>query len=275
MSERMSGMRRSLAPTTLLLLAAALGFPGGSDAAEPLEDAIRGTIRITEGGHSATAFVVDLGKAEEETRRYAIVASTRVFRETEESICTLHFRVAHQESGYTRLNLGLRIRKGDEPLWVQHPTADVAAIFVDLPDVADVVPFKVEQIATEKFFDSKRIGVGQEVYIPCFPAKVESNDAGFPVLRKGSIASYPLNRPSVGDGILIDYPYFGGDSGAPVTVIVDDRPIVIGVAVGMLRQVEELESEFEERTTHTPISLAGAARSVLILETLDRLKKSE
>jgi hypothetical protein len=148
-------------------------------------------------------------------------------------------------------------------------------MFVELPEHVDVAPFEIDRIATDALFDSKRIRVGQEVYVPCFPAKVESNDAGFPILRKGSIASYPLNRPTVGGSILIDYSHFGGDSGAPVTAILDGAPVIVGVATAMIRQMNKIESEFEERTTHTPLGLATAVRSVLLLETLEKLKASE
>ena len=275
----MNGSIASMVPTFhatgALVLAATLAFTANAAAAEPLEDAIRGTVRMTEGSASATAFIVDMGEGAEKERRFAIVTGAHVFQDLDAETCTLHFRVPDEEHGFARLGVGLKIRKDDEPLWVRHPTADVAAMYVELPENADVVPFGIEQIASEDSFDSKKIRVGQEVYVPCFPAKVESNDAGFPILRQGSIASYPLNRPTVGDSILIDYSHFGGDSGAPVTAIIDDRLVVVAVATAMIRQMNKIESEFEQRTTHTPLGLATAVRSVLVLETLEKLKKSK
>lgn len=257
------------------LIVAMLAFAANAATAEPLEDAIRGTLRITEGSSSATAFIVDLGEGvKDEQRRFALVTAAHVFQEMEGESCTLHYRVPHEAKGSTRLEIRLKFRNDGEPLWVRHATTDAAAIFVELPENADVEPFEIDQIASEALFDSKTIHVGQEVYVPCFPAKIESNDAGFPILRKGSIASFPLSRPTVGDSILIDYSHFGGDSGAPVTATIDGRPVVIALATAMIRQMNKIESEFEERTTHTPIGLATAVRSVLILEMLEKLKQS-
>lgn len=274
MTSRILTSCRSFSYVTALLITATFAIAGNGNSAEPLEDAVRGTVRITEGSSSATAFIVDLDSAAEKEKRFALVSAAHVFQEMEEATCTVHFRIADEKGGFARRETELRVREEDEPLWIRHPTADVAAIFLVLPEKVDVEPFRIERIASEELFDSKKIHVGQEVYIPCFPAKIESNDAGFPILRKGSIASYPLNRPTVGDSILIDYSHFGGDSGAPVTAIIGGEPVVIGLATAMLRQMDTVSTEFEERTTHTPLGLATAVRSVLILETLEKLKQS-
>jgi hypothetical protein len=263
---------RSLLAITALFLTAALA--GIGKAAEPLEDAMRGTVRISEGDSSATAFVVDLGEEAGKEKRFALVSAAHVFEEMRKSTCTVHFRAADGKGGFSRHATDLKVREGDKPLWVRQPSADVAAIFVELPEKVDVVPFEIGQIANEDFFDAGKLRIGQEVYVPCFPAKIESNEAGFPILRKGSIATFPLTSPTVGDAILIDYSHFGGDSGSPVVTIVDDEPIVVGVATAMLRQMDTVTSEFEERTTHTPLGLASAVRSVLVLETLEKLKQA-
>lgn len=266
--------RHPLAYAIALVLMTSFAIAGNGKSAEPLEDAMRGTVRIAQGSSSATAFIVDLGAAAEKEKRFALVSAAHVFQEMEEATCTVHFRVADEQGGFARRETDLKVREEDEPLWVRHPTADVAAIFLVLPEKIDVEPFRIEQIASEEQFDAKKIHVGQKVYVPCFPAKIESNDAGLPILRKGSVASYPLTSPTVGDSILIDYSHFGGDSGAPVTAIIGGEPVVIGLATAMLRQMDKSSTEFEERTTHTPLGLATAVRSVLILETLEKLKQS-
>lgn len=274
MSESLTTLTRSIASLVALFVTATFAIAGNGESAEPLEDAIRGTVRVAAGSSSATAFVVELGEAEEqEKQRFALVTAAHVFEEMDGATCTVHFRAADGKGGFSRRETELKVRENSEPLWIRHPGADVAAIFVDLPANIDVEPFELRQVANQAYFDEGEIRVGQEVYIPCFPAKIESNEAGFPILRTGSVASYPLTAPTVGHSILIDYSHFGGDSGAPVTAIVENEPVVIGIATAMIRQMDKTTSEFEERTTHTPLGLATVVRSVRILETLEKLKQ--
>lgn len=68
--------------------------------------------------------------------------------------------------------------------------------------------------------------------------------------------------------LFIDYSTFGGDSGAPVVIIDDGKPVVIGVVIGMMRQTDVVKIPFEERVVHTPIGLAMAVHSAFVKEML-------
>ena len=53
--------------------------------------------------------------------------------------------------------------------------------------------------------------------------------AGWPVLRRGMIATHPLSPVASVPTMLVDIRSFGGDSGGPLFVLVDGKPHVAGV----------------------------------------------
>ncbi|MDP1796412.1 MAG: hypothetical protein Q8K78_02980 [Planctomycetaceae bacterium] len=111
--------------------------------------------------------------------------------------------------------------------------------------------------------------VGQDVFVPCFPAQVEANSAGWPLLRKGSLATHPLMPVARTPTMFVDYSHFGGDSGAPLVATVNGEPLVVGLVFAMLRQTDKTTMPFEERTLHTPLGLAIAAQAPLIRQTIE------
>src|SRR3712207_358286 len=60
-----------------------------------------------------------------------------------------------------------------------------------------------------------------------FPKGLSSNRAGFPILRWGRVASYPLTPASAFPNFLLDFRVFDGNSGGPV-FMADPRPRVDG-----------------------------------------------
>jgi hypothetical protein len=242
-------------------------------AGEPLEDFMSATFRVAGKTHSGTGFLVAVKKEETQpANRVALVTAAHVFEQMPER-ADLMLRSEHAEKGFVRAALSIPVRNGDKPLWVRHPTLDIAAVWVDLPENVAAKPLSLDQLADEKSLLEKRIKVGQETWIPCFPAKLEANEAAWPVLRRGTIATHPLVPVKYAKTMLIDFTTFGGDSGAPVAVIQNDRPLVVGLVLAMHRQSDKATLPFEERTVHTPLGLSIVAQAVFIRETLDLLVK--
>lgn len=258
-------------------LAVLLMFVGITPAAEQAEAAMRATVRISQGNTSGTGWLVALeappDAPPDAPRKHLLVTAAHVFSNMDSGECTLHFRTADQERGFVRKEVKLTIRDGQRKLWTQHPEMDAAVIAIDLPEGVDCQPFPERRIADEKFAEAKKVRVGQDVCVACFPAKVEANAAGWPILRKGSIATYPLLPLAEAKTIFIDYSHFGGDSGAPVVAWVDDEPLVVGLVIAMQRQTDKTSSPFEERTLHTPLHLAIAVQAPLIRQTIELWRK--
>lgn len=239
--------------------------------AEPTEDALRATCRITRGQVSGTAFFVAVDAAG--GGKTVLVTAAHVLSNFKGPDCTLVLRAADREGNIVRREVVVPLQDGNKPLWVRHPELDVAALPVKLPDGVDVQPFAYRQIADGKATAERRVRVGQEVYIPCFPAQLEANPAGWPILRRGSIATHPLTPPTVAKSILVDYSHFGGDSGSPVVACDGKEPVVLAVVYAMQRQTLRTTSPYEERVTHVPLGLAVAVQAPFVRETIERLLK--
>ena len=243
-------------------------------AAEPLEDFMSATFRVADKSHSGTGFLVAAKKDDSQpANRVALVTAGHVFEQMPASRTDLMLRSEHAEKGYVRAAIAIPIRNGDKPRWARHPELDIAALWVDLPENIAAKPLAYEQLADEKCLLERRVKVGQEAWIPCFPAKLEANEAGWPVLRRGAIATHPLVPVKSAKTMLIDFTTFGGDSGAPVAVIQEERPLVVGLVLAMHRQSDKSTLPFEERTVHTPLGLSIVAQAVYIRETIELLMK--
>ena len=241
--------------------------------AEPYEDALRATVRITNGKAGGTGFIVASGHKGAPGKQHLLVTAAHVFREMAGDKCTLIFRASGKDGQFVRKEVVLTIKKDKELLWKQHKDLDVAAIALDLPEGIDIKPFKIDQIATVQFAAEGKVRVGQNICIPCFPANLEANPAGWPVLRKGSIASHPLTPLASAKTFLVDSSSFGGESGAPVVIWQGERAYVVGIITSMQRQTDKSKMPFEERTVHTPLGLGIAVQSPFVREVIERVEK--
>jgi hypothetical protein len=257
----------------LFLVTTAIWSPGPICGAEPAEDTIRAVVRVFHGPASGTGFFVATGEPADAGKRYLLVTAAHVFDSMAGEKCTIVFRAVTPDGRFERRPAEFAFRTPTGPLWVRHPQADVAVMPVDLPAGVDVQPYAESQIADPRFAEEGRVALGHEVYIPCYPVQFEANAAGFPVLRRGSIASYPLVPLASAQTILVDYSSFHGDSGAPVVVWHEKTPVVAGLVTGMQRQTEKTVTPSEERTFHTSLGLAVVVQSPLIRQTIDEWRK--
>jgi len=232
-------------------------------------DAMRASFRLTDGGTSGTCFVVrgDEGAI--------LVTAAHVMNDMKRDVCRLILRTRKEDGSYERTETPVRIRIDGKPQWRQHATADLAVMKFAFPSGVDIKPFELSQVNSRKLLEAKHVTVGDNCFVPCFPVKIEADAAGWPVLRRGSIASYPLRGASRASTFLLDYNNFGGDSGAAVVTRptgpgAPESQIVIGVVVGNHRQTDRTRTTYEERTTHHPLNLAICVHAYLIHELLSQ-----
>ena len=241
---------------------------------EPVEDLLAATFRITDGEHSGTCFIVAIPTADA-TRpcKCLLATAAHILDEMDDTECDLNLRTLTAEGDYVRKILSVKIREGEQDLWTAHPDLDVAVMAIELPADAAVTPIRLDQIADESLLINRTVRVGQETWISCFPAKLESNEAGWPVLRKGSIASHPLVPLKSNKTLMVDYKVFGGDSGAPVAIIVNNQPLIIGVASSMQQQTDRSAMPYEERVMHTPLGLSVVVQAAFLRDTITLLSQ--
>ena len=235
-----------------------------------VEELLQATFRIADREHSGTCFLIATKEADTlNPRRVILATAAHVMEQMAGNECELMLRSVNEDQVFSRQPLTIMVRKEGKQLWTRHPDIDIATIFVDLPENIAVKPLLLDQLADEAHVIDKTVRVGRETWIPCYPAKLEANEAGWPVLRKGSIASHPLTPIKSAKTMLIDYRAFGGDSGAPVAMIVNEQPFVIGVVLGMHRQTDRSSLPFEEKTMHTPMGLSIVGQAAFLRETID------
>jgi hypothetical protein len=107
----------------------------------------------------------------------------------------------------------VRIRtSGGEPLWTHHPSRDVAAMRIKAPEAFARAAIPARYLARG---DGPSLTPGDELMVLGFPRGLAANTAGFPILRSGRVASYPLD-PAAFPTFLLDFTVFPGNSGGPV-----------------------------------------------------------
>ena len=189
-------------------------------------------------------------------------------------------RTPQADGNYRRRDWPVTIRNDGKDLWTKHPSLDIAALRVTLPDDANVAPLPLTALASEDMLTQLKLHITSSLFIMGYPNRVESSDVGFPVARHGSVAGFPLTPVKTHPTILIDFATFAGDSGGPVFVK-DTRqpdpenapPVIVGLVLSQIRQDEKTVTENEERTQHFPMQLSNAAHAQFIRETIERLGK--
>jgi hypothetical protein len=234
------------------------------------------TFKITNKESSGTCFLFEPPLAAGWSNGVVIVVTAaHGLEKATGSECRIVMREGRAESGFVRKEVPLTIRSGEAPLWTKHPDEDVAAIKLALPPGVSCQPLRLEQLARAEDFTKRKVRLGSDTWVFCFPAQLEANDAGFPVLRHGSIASLPLMPLSSNRTFLVDFNTFGGDSGAPVMMgergAIHPQGLIVGLVLGMHRQTDKVSMPFEERTVHHPLGLSIVAHSEIIRQTLERV----
>ncbi|MDB5453439.1 MAG: hypothetical protein JWO33_2017 [Caulobacteraceae bacterium] len=162
------------------------------------------------------------------------------------------FRIANPDGSwsYSPQSLPIRDAKGGE-LWTHHPSRDVAAIRIKAPADFAKAAIPVDYLAADDTFTNYQVGAGDEMMALGFPRGLAANQAGFPILRSGRVASFPVAPAKIFPTFLLDFSVFPGNSGGPVYMsdqarrrsgVPGDGPTT-GFIAGLLTQQVELNNE--------------------------------
>jgi S1-C subfamily serine protease len=139
----------------------------------------------------------------------------------------------------------VNLRVAATPQWTEHPTADVAVMTVSVPPEIAAAAIPLSWLATSETFGEAGVGPGDEMVTLGYPCGYSSNRYGFPILRAGRIASYPVTPAAAFPTFILDFTVLPGNSGGPVFMPEDARrgsgrgPIRPFVA-GVLTQTSDL-----------------------------------
>ena len=249
----------------LLLLMASSAF-----AQAYAERMVEATFKVFNEKSTATGFVLKT-----EDGRQFLVSAAHVFEKMSGEKAILVSRTERDEV-FNRKDIEIRVRKGERPLWFRHAKQDVAVLELDLPDDSGVLALPDSVLATDGAMRSKEFTVGTDVLVFGFPTRFEVNGAGFPVCRRGAVASFPILPMSKNSTMIIDFTTFEGDSGGPVFIRNGDQPMVVGLVASQFWHTENLKTFNTKQTINHSLGLATIAQASVIRQTLDMaIKKGE
>jgi hypothetical protein len=184
-------------------------------------DLIKATVQLEQplgdGSRSVgTGFLISAPTADGKPRTILITAG-HVLEKMPNADARIGYRVQAQDGVWRYDPQALKIRTGKGgPTWTKHPTRDVAAMVIEAPPEFARAAIPLDWLANDATFTNDDIGPGDEMMALGFPRGLAANAAGFPILRAGKIASYPLAPSAAFPTFLLDFSVFPGNSGGPV-----------------------------------------------------------
>ena len=162
-----------------------------------------------------TGFLIS-DPAPDGTPRVVLVTANHVFERMPGDKATVGFRVEAPDGSWRYAPQKIAIRKGGRELWTHHASRDVACIAIQAPPAFAKAAIPLNWLAGDDAFNTYQLGPGDEMMALGFPQGLSANSAGFPILRSGRVASYPLGPSSAFPTFLLDFHVFPGNSGGPV-----------------------------------------------------------
>ncbi len=234
---------------------------------------MRATVKVNHEKSTGTGFILRKGE------RFILVTAAHVLMQTPGPETTVIFRRLQAEGEYTKEPLKITIRKDKNPLWLQHPQSDVAVIELTPPKEIDLAPVGVEHLATDEMLKKQNVHPGDQLTCLGYPHREESSAAGFPILRDGPIASFPLTPTAKTKTFYMSMNVFEGDSGGPVFLVRPARSktepearLIVGLISGQRFLDEEARMIYGTIKLRQRLGLAIVAHASFIRDTVDRIK---
>lgn len=149
--------------------------------------------------------------------KVALVTATHVLNRMKHPELTVHWRREDDAGKWHREPKPLTIRNnGANALYYSHPSRDVSVIPVTPPDQPRAHAIDFSLLGDDTMFQELNVRPGDEVLAWGYPRGITANALGFPILRSGRVASFPLWPSAEFPTFLMDFAVFPGNSGGPV-----------------------------------------------------------
>jgi len=163
-----------------------------------------------------TGFLIDAPRSDGRPRT-VLVTAHHVLDGMPGPDARIGWRVQMPEGRWRFAPEPLRIREENgDPVWVRHPERDIAVMEVSAPPAFARAAIPLGWLADANAFEVWQVGPGDELLTLGYPHGYSSNTAGFPILRVGRVASWPLTPIEAFPAFMLDFPVFPGNSGGPV-----------------------------------------------------------
>jgi hypothetical protein len=221
-----------------------------------------------------TAFVFDL-PCKEDPDKAILVTSHHLLDSLQGDRALLGLRDQRWDDSWEEHPWWIDIRRDGKPLWVRHKDADVAALCVSLPRFAKIPLGSIDLLADQGTFQRYEIHPGDELFCLGYSSQNGVHGAGgFPILRGGKIASYPLYPVEEHKTFRYDVEIFKGYSGGPVYFSQVGR-----LYAGISHPQEQIQfiaglltrQWFADKEETQPLKVAEVVHSHFIRETVEKL----
>jgi S1-C subfamily serine protease len=242
------------------------------------------TCKIAGQGTLGTGFII--GKPDEKNPPkafYTLVTADHVLRAAKGDKVVLTLRQKQKDESWKRIEIPVQIRNKKKDLWQKHPQADVAAMFVRLPTNVVTTLLTTDLLMDDAKLKEYELHPGLELLCLGYPFGAEANAQGFPILRSGRIASYPLIPTEKTKTFLFDFTVFRGNSGGPVYFFKTDpayggtRRIgtaiygIMGLVVRERSITQQMQALYEKREMVTPLQLGEVIHARFIKELIESM----
>lgn len=188
-----------------------------------MESTFRIEGQAAQGKTMGTVFIMGRPVPNSTALWYVLITAAHILEGIQGDAATLYLRRKTNDTDWVRFDVPVRIRAGGNPLWTKHPSADVAVMYVPIPKEVEIPLISTDLLADDKMLSDIEIHAGDTLNVLGYPFGMEANDAGFPILRSGKIASYPLLPTERNRTFLLDFMVFKGNSGGPVYMVESTR----------------------------------------------------
>jgi hypothetical protein len=235
-----------------------------------------------QGKTTGTVFIMGRPTADPKTLRYVMITAAHVLDGIQGDMAVLYLRRKANETDWVLAPVPLQIRANGRQLWIKHPSAEVAVMYIGIPKETVIPLVPTTMLAGDKEISDYEIHAGDSLNVLGYPFGLPSNDAGFPVLRSGKIASYPLLPTAKTGTFLLDFALFPGNSGGPVYLSESTRTyhsvnhfggfnFIAGLVSEQKLQTEQLVGIFSAEMHQYQLGLAVIVHASLIKQAIDML----
>ncbi|CAL4867879.1 hypothetical protein MMA231_02151 [Asticcacaulis sp. MM231] len=212
-----------------------------------------------------TGFLISVPKADG-TTQIVLVTAAHVFEKMPAADVRIGWRVQGAKGNWSYVPSNMTIRSATGPVWYQHPAQDIAVIPVNVPESLRDSAIPVSWLADDTTFINERVVAGDEMVTLGYPHGLSANVAGFPILRAGRLASYPISPSSTYPTFLIDLTAVPGNSGGPVFMTSQGGKGHTFIAGVLIKQVEDDNQRLE---------LGVVTDAIFVRETINIMLKAQ
>jgi len=146
---------------------------------------------VTAGTSIGTVFFMSKPTKVDPTRGYnVLITAAHVLDDVKGEDASLMLRRKNLDGTYSPVPYPIKLRKNGKNLYVKHPDADVAAMYLGLPADLPLSFLPLDYLADDVRLLDLEIHPGDDLLCLGFPLALDFNT--FPVIRSGTLAAYPL-----------------------------------------------------------------------------------